>query len=106
MTWEELKKRLEAEWGLPPTMESILLLIGVNEAGIYPKKLSRDEKARLIDLGMTHLLSLAGYYERVSSPDEEPVYKPLKSLPQMSLPEQTLLLRELIVKYFEKVYES
>lgn len=106
MTWKELKQQLEQEWGLPPTMESILLLIGLNEAGIYPSQLSKEEKMQFIDLGMTHLLSLAGYFKRVSMPPFFPKYEPIKPLPQMTLAEQTLLLKELILQYFENIYNN
>ncbi|GIV25733.1 MAG: hypothetical protein KatS3mg026_1425 [Bacteroidia bacterium] len=106
MTWEDLLKKVEKKFGLPPSEEALLFLIGLNELGTWPAGEERQVKADLIRLGTAVLLCRAGYLERVGTEAEGwPIYQRKALLPPWPAAEQRRFLREAILHYFAEIGE-
>jgi hypothetical protein len=101
--WSELTASLEKEFGDKPDLQVMLFLIGVQETGKGFGKYSKDEKQYLMHIATCKLLSQYGYYE-FEKLDEDgwPHYKVVMPLPPMSLAEQDQLLKQAVLKYFNK----
>lgn len=83
-------------------LESILYLIGVQELGKGFLPFSKDDKINLMHIAVCKLLEPFGYY-RLSNTDADgwPHYETLVPLPSLALNEQTKLMKEAVVLYFE-----
>ena len=101
--WWNLEAKLVERFGKKPDMEAILFLIGINETGFLPEKITKEQKQDLMHVANCSLLSPSGYY-LFEGRDEEgwPHYKQVKELPNLSLPEQENFLRDHILLYFEQ----
>ena len=104
-SWEEVQQEVSAKFGGGETLDvdSIIFLIGIQELGKGFKNYSKDEKLNIMHIAICRLLEPFGYYE-FDFYDEEgwPHYKTLDELPQLKPGEQTVLMKEAIVMYFEK----
>jgi len=102
--WKKLTQKLKAQFDEEPDLQVILFLVGVQELGKGFGKFSKDDKQNLMHMATCRVLSAYGYYE-FENTDEDGWhhYKPLKSLPAMSLGEQDLLLRKAVIRYFEEI---
>ena len=80
-----------------PQIPDILMLIALNEKGIFPKKLSKEQKTELINYGMLVLLEQNGYAKK-----EGENIIPTNPLPPMNSAEQTLFIKQMIIKYFKE----
>lgn len=90
-----------------PDIQSILFLIGVQELGRGPQKFSKRQKEELIHIAMCRLLSEMGFYElEAQDQDGWPHWKLVKQLPAYSIFEQELLLKRLIIDYFEDYFKN
>jgi hypothetical protein len=84
-------------------VDSIIFLIGIQELGKGFKNYSKDEKLNIMHIAICRLLVPFGYYEfDFCDEDGWPHYKTLDELPQLKPGEQTVLMKEAIVMYFEK----
>jgi hypothetical protein len=84
-------------------VDSIIFLIGIQELGKGFKNYSKDEKLNIMHIAICRLLVPFGYYEfDFYDEDGWPHYKTLDELPQLKPGEQTVLMKEAIVMYFEK----
>ena len=82
-------------------VDAILYLIGVQELGQGYREFKKDEKVNLMHIAICKLLEPYGFYEFEFYDDEGwPHYKTLENLPNLKPGEQTLLMKEAIVKYF------
>ena len=83
-------------------VDGIIYLIGVQELGQGNRKFKKDEKVNLMHIAICKLLEPYGYYE-FDFFDEEgwPHYKILTELPNLKAGEQTLLMKEAILNYFD-----
>ena len=101
--WEELCRKLSADFGEEPDLQVVLFLIGVQELGKGPLKFSKDEKQDLMHIAVCRLLSTFGYYELIGhDQDGWPHWQLINKLPPLSLREQDLLLKQAAVEYFSK----
>jgi len=102
--WHELLRQLGDTFGEEPDLQGIIFLIGVQELGKGARKFSKDEKQDLMHIATCKLLSFDGYYE-LEKRDEQgwPHWKKIKQVPQLSLKEQDIALKENIIKYFENL---
>jgi hypothetical protein len=101
--WWNLEARLAERFGKKPDMEAILFLIGINETGFLPEKITKEQKQDLMHVATCSLLAPSGYYI-FEGKDEEgwPHYKQVKELPIMALRDQENFLRDHILLYFEQ----
>lgn len=85
-------------------VDGIIYLIGVQELGQGHREFKKDEKMNLMHIAICKLLEPYGYYEfDYFDEDGWPHYKTLTELPNLKPGEQTVLMKEAIVAYFEGV---
>jgi len=101
--WQLLRLKLKDIIGKKPKdINSILLLIGVQELGKGNEEFSKEQKQDLMHIAICKVLSLSGYYV-LEGLDEDgwPHWKNVKQLPHFDLLEQEQLLKMHILEYFE-----
>lgn len=105
-SWEEVQQEISARFGGGEILDvdSIIFLIGIQELGQGFKNYSKDEKVNIMHIAICRLLEPFGYY-KFDYYDKEgwPHYKTLDELPQLKPGEQTVLIKEAIVMYFDGV---
>ncbi len=102
-TWQRLRLKLKDIVGKKPRdINSILLLIGVQELGKGTLEFSKEQKQDLMHIAICKVLSLSGYYS-LEGLDEDgwPHWKKEKNVPHFDLLEQEQLLKMHILEYFE-----
>ncbi len=106
--WKELTARLAVHFdNEAPDMNTVLFLIGVQELGKGPKKFSKRQKEELVHIAICRLFSEMGYYElKFQDQDGWPHWELIKPLPAYSVFEQEHLLKQLIIHYFEAVFDN
>ena len=102
--WEAMKQKIESRIGKrPKDLNAVLYLIGLQELG-QVKRFDRDQKQDLINLGLTTILSLGGFFTFSHRDDEGwPHYTQQKLLDKVDLKNQVRLIKSLCVRYFENV---
>ena len=105
LRWHEVVKNLSDKFADGDTLDvdAILYLIGVQELGQGYKVFKKDEKLNLMHIAICRLLEPYGYYEfDYFDEDGWPHYNALEALPNLKPGEQTLLMKEAIVRYFDE----
>jgi len=88
-----------------PDIKVILFLIGVQELGQGPKKFSKRQKEELMHIANCRLFSEMGFYELEGlDQDGWPHWKRLQPIPNYTLLEQEMIMKSLIVSYFEELF--
>lgn len=103
--WEALRGVIAQNFEMElPDMKVMLFLIGVQELGQGPKKFSKREKEELMHIANCRLFSSMGFYE-LEGLDEEgwPHWKLVKAIPNYTLLEQELIMKSLIIDYFQEL---
>jgi hypothetical protein len=102
--WKKVENVLTRKFGLEaePELDAVLFLIGVRELGLNKRKFKKDEKLDVLHIAICRLLSTFGYYE-LEGLDEEgwPHYIKKENLPNLKGGEQSILMKQAIVRYFE-----
>jgi len=99
--WNETVTRISAAYGEKLDYAAILFLIGVQELGQDYQKFKKDQKVELMHIGICSLLVPYGYYSFIGRDEEGwPHFERNSALPYLSAPEQELLVRKAIVRYF------
>jgi hypothetical protein len=102
--WDFLVEKLTNDFseGDDLNLDGILYLIGVQELGQGHRAFKKDEKMNLMHIAICKLLEPYGYYEFDFYDDDAwPHYKTLTELPNLKAGEQTVLMKEAVVSYFE-----
>jgi hypothetical protein len=102
--WEFLVNKLTDDFseGDELNLDGIVYLIGVQELGQGYREFKKDEKVNLMHIAICKLLESYGYYEfDFFDEDGWPHYKTLTELPNLKPGEQTVLMKDAIVSYFE-----
>lgn len=101
--WNLLQNRIAEDFDAEkPDLKVMLFLIGVQELGQGPRKFSKRQKEELMHIATCRLLSEMGFYELEGlDQDGWPHWKLVKPIPAYASLEQELLLKSLIVEYFE-----
>ncbi|MFS8617338.1 MAG: hypothetical protein FWJ85_10985 [Solitalea sp.] len=102
--WVSLVKKIASEFGTEkPDVKSMLFLIGVQELGKGPRRFSKRQKEELMHIANCRLFSELGYYELEGlDQDGWPHWRNVKKIPNYTVFEQELLIKQLIVHYFEE----
>tara|TARA_B110000003_G_scaffold152808_3_gene153552 strand:- start:23103 stop:23471 length:369 start_codon:yes stop_codon:yes gene_type:complete len=104
--WEFLVEQLTTQFSDGDTLnlDGIIYLIGVQELGQGKRMFKKDEKVNLMHIAICKLLEPYGYYE-FNYFDKEgwPHYKTITELPNLKPGEQTVLMKEAVVNYFEEL---
>jgi hypothetical protein len=102
--WTYLVNKLTNDFseGDELNVDGIIYLIGVQELGQGYRKFKKDEKMNLMHIAICKLLEPYGYYEFDFFDDDGwPHYKTLTELPNLKPGEQTVLMKEAIINYFD-----
>ena len=102
--WNFLVEKLTNDFseGDELNVDGILYLVGVQELGQGYREFKKDEKMNLMHIAICKLLEPYGCYEFDYFDDDGwPHYKTLTELPNLKPGEQTVLMKEAIVSYFE-----
>ncbi len=105
LKWEDIQRDVSQKFGGGEILDldSIIFLIGVQELGKGFKKFTKDEKVNVMHIAVCRLLEPFGYYEFDFFDDDGwPHYKALDKLPNLKPGEQTVLMKEAVVMYFEE----
>jgi hypothetical protein len=102
--WKELQQRIAQDFDSDtPDVKVMLFLIGVQELGQGPKKFSKRQKEELMHIATCRLMSMMGFYELEGlDQDGWPHWKLVKTIPSYTLLEQEMMMKSLIVTYFEE----
>ena len=103
--WEELLKRVSEKFNHGEIMDvqDLIYLIGIQELGIIKKKFKKDEKIDLMHIAVCRLLEPYGYYEfEGKDNDRWPHYRLVHPLPKLKPGEQSVLIKEAILNYFDQ----
>ncbi|WP_407429991.1 hypothetical protein [Arcticibacter sp.] len=102
--WAELQERIASDFDTEkPDIKVMLFLIGVQELGKGPRKFSKRQKEELMHIANCRLFSELGFYELEGlDQDGWPHWKLVKEIPRYTLLEQDMLLKSLIVNYFDQ----
>lgn len=103
--WAELQLRIATDFDSDkPDIKVMLFLIGVQELGQGPRKFSKRQKEELMHIATCRLLSQLGFYE-LEGQDQDgwPHWKLVKPVPSYTMLEQEMLLKSLIVDYFDEM---
>jgi hypothetical protein len=102
--WQQLRERIARDFdNEEPDMKVVLFLIGVQELGKGPQKFSKRQKEELMHIATCRLFSELGFYE-LEGVDQDgwPHWKLVKTIPNYTLPEQELLMKSLVITYFDE----
>ena len=107
--WEEIQQNISEKFGGGEKMDldAIVYMIGIQELGKGYKKFSKDEKLNIMHIAICKLLEPFGYY-KFDYFDKEgwPHYKTIDELPNLKGGEQSVLMKEAVVLYFEQLNTS
>jgi hypothetical protein len=103
--WNELQKRIATDFDTDiPDIKVMLFLIGVQELGQGPKKFSKRQKEELMHIANCKLFSKLGFYELEGlDQDGWPHWKVVNAIPNYTLLEQEMIIKSLIIDYFDEV---
>lgn len=104
--WEFIVEQLSKTFadGEKLDLEAIIYLIGIQELGKIKSKYKKDEKVNLMHIAICKLLEPYGYYKfDYTDSDGWPHYSLVEQLPPLKAGEQSILMKEAIVQYFENM---
>ena len=103
--WKALQVQLANDFDTDlPDMKVMLFLIGVQELGKGPAKFSKRQKEELMHIANCRLFSELGFYELEGlDQDGWPHWKLIKPIPAYTLLEQEMIMRSLIITYFDSI---
>lgn len=103
--WTALQERIAADFDTDkPDIKVMLFLIGVQELGQGPRKFSKRQKEELMHIATCRLFSQMGFYELAGlDQDGWPHWKLADKIPNYTMLEQELILKSLIIDYFEEM---
>jgi len=102
--WRALQQKAASHFDTDtPDIKVLLFLIGVQELGKGPMKFSKREKEELMHIATCRLFSGMGFYE-LEGVDQDgwPHWRLVKAIPNYTLLEQELIMKSLIIDYFEE----
>lgn len=103
--WPELQFKIVEDFDVDtPDIQSFLFLIGIQELGQGPKKFSKREKEELMHIANCKLFSAMGFYELEGlDQDGWPHWKLIKAIPNYTILEQEMIMKSLIINYFDEM---
>ncbi len=106
LKWKKLQTFTASQFDMElPDIKVFLFLIGVQELGKGPQSFSKRQKEELMHIATCKLFSGMGFYELEGlDQDGWPHWRLLKPIPNYTLLEQELILKSLIIDYFEEQF--
>ncbi len=104
--WSELQASTAIQFDTDkPDIKVMLFLIGVQELGKGPQKFNKRQKEELMHIATCRLFSAMGFYELEGlDQDGWPHWRLIKPIPNYTLLEQEMVMKSLIIDYFEEVH--
>ena len=103
--WEQLINALTERFsqGEELDVSGVLFLIGVQEKGSVDRKFKKDQKIDLLHIALCRVLEPYGFYKN-EGVDEDgwPHYSITEKLPDLKAGEQSILIKQAIIQYFEE----
>ena len=85
-----------------PTLNAVLLMIGVQELGRWKETFTKEEKQDLMHIAVCRLLSYDGFYEFVGRDgDGWPHWRNIKVVDEEGVKQQEQYLKLKIIQYFK-----
>jgi hypothetical protein len=105
LKWSMLQQRIAEDFdNEKPDLKVMLFLIGVQELGQGARKFSKRQKEELMHIANCKLFSLMGFYELEGlDQDGWPHWKRIGVIPNYTLLEQEMVLKSLMIEYFESM---
>lgn len=105
--WLVLQEKIAQDFDTDiPDMKVMLFLIGVQELGKGPQKFSKRQKEELMHIANCRLFSELGFYELEGiDQDGWPHWSLVKPIPAYTLLEQEMIMRSLVITYFENLLD-
>lgn len=101
-SFKEVLKKLSTQFGDDIDIQAVLFLIGVQELGKGPIKLSKNAKLDVLHIAICTLLAPYGHYEYEGlDKDGWPHWKVVETLPPLKPGQQLYLIKQAIVDYFK-----
>lgn len=105
--FKEVLKDLTNQFGEDIDIQGVLFLIGVQELGKGPMKLSKNAKLDVMHIAICTLLAPYGFYEYEGlDKDGWPHWKANAQLPPLKPGQQLQLMKQAIIDYFKNKEES
>ncbi|MCX7744942.1 MAG: hypothetical protein N2167_10310 [Flavobacteriales bacterium] len=105
--WANLLLRLKEQFGEALDLEAILFLIGIQELGKGPVKLSKREKLEVLHIAVCALLVRYNYYRFVGRDEDGwPHFEATEMLPSLKPMQQHRFIKEAILEYFENYWNE
>lgn len=107
--WEQIVEFVSRKFaeGERLDLDGIIYLIGIQELGQGKRRFKKDEKINLMHVAICRLLEPYGYYAFDYFDDDGwPHYRTVEELPTLKAGEQSLLMKEAIVKYFKDSFND
>ena len=103
--FKELQLRIAKDFdNEEPDLKVLLFLIGVQELGQGPRKFSKRQKEELMHIANCRLFGEMGFYELEGlDQDGWPHWKLIKPIPAYTMLEQEMVMKSLMVSYFENL---
>jgi len=102
--WKETVAAVSEQFGEELELKSIIFLIGVQELNKGYMKFTKEQKLEVMHIAICTLFRPYGYYKFIGRDEEGwPHFENTKKMPAMKDSEQNLLMKEAIIKYFEKM---
>ena len=102
--WEKVEQFFTENFtdGEKPDLDTILFLIGVQELGKGKRRFKKDDKLNLLHIAVCRILEPFGYY-RFDGLDKDgwPQFEFLEPLPDLKANEQSILMKNAVIQYFE-----
>ena len=105
LQWEEIRLMLSNKFGGGEKLDldSIIYLIGIQELGKGAYQHNKEDKINIMHIAICRLLEPFGYYEfEYFDKEGWPHYKIIDELPNLKPGEQSVLMKEAIVMYFDR----
>lgn len=102
--WQATLQAFEQHFGGGMDLQAMLFVIGLQELGLGPLELKKQEKMEVFHIAVCTVLEPYGFY-RLSHRDEHrwPHFERVRELPPLSEKEQQRLLRAAVIEYAEKM---
>ncbi len=103
--WNELRDVIAQSFDTDqPDIKVMLFLIGVQELGQGAKQFSKREKEELMHIATCRLFSAMGFYKLKGLDDDGwPHWELVKPVPNYTLLEQEMIMKSLIIDYFQEL---
>lgn len=101
--WWKLEERFMEHFGKKPDLETILMLIGMQELRSSKKRFSKEQKQDLMHIAVCTVLSQSGYYTLVKHDRQGwPHFEQTRELPGYNIAEQENFLKDHVLLYFDE----